>query len=95
MPDPAPPRRQYPSTLSPSQWTTLYAVSSVVIPSLPPSTLSASAPAAADEAAITRFSRDAADYDNVPFRRGLEGFMALQLVAGKRKGIRVVLDMLK
>ncbi|KAL7269173.1 hypothetical protein RUND412_008175 [Rhizina undulata] len=94
---PAPLSDTFPPYLTPTQWNTLYALTSTVIPALSPldaDKLLFDAPISTPIEALQRLADETADESNIPFRRGLEDILGHRIPETSRKGIAQVLGML-
>jgi hypothetical protein len=72
--------------LTPTQWRTFFALTSAIVP---PTTATSSDPA------LIRYAASSASADHAEFRKGVEQLLETRVPASAKKGMGVVLDMLK
>jgi hypothetical protein len=71
---------------TPTQWRTFFALTSAIVP---PTTTTSTDPA------LIRYAASSASADHVEFRKGVEQLLETRVPASVKKGMGVVLDMLK
>lgn len=87
-----------PKTFSPSQWETLYALTSTVLPPLSAEEtelLLKSADSGKDLNAVKEFARNGATVDNASFRKCLEEVIEVSMNPQTRKTFGLVLNLLR
>jgi hypothetical protein len=98
MPSPLDNAHDFSPLLKPSQWITLYALTSVVFQALDQKEIQsilAEAPAEVDPQSIKAFAANESNYSNVEFRKYLDFFLSTRLPRKTVDQFAAVLDLLK
>lgn len=91
---PAPPRSPE-SSLTPAQWTTFYALTSAIVPSIPAETLKPVSTSQISTHSLEIYAKTAADASNDVFRAAIEEMFERIVPPARLKRIKTILDLLK